>query len=78
MGKDVIKSEDYCFSKTFTGLCPGWINAPSTLQPAHKYHGRNVVAMRKEDGSFICCLIDEKKANTFRLPENTYIVPGWK
>ncbi len=70
--------EEYTFSKTFTGLCPAWINAPSTLQPAHKWHGKNVVAIHEKNGGFRCCCIDEEKPSTFSVPENTDIVPGWK
>ena len=62
----------------FTGLLPAWIDAPSTLQPAHKWHGRNVVAVHEKNGGFRCCLIDEKVPFTFHLPENTGLVSGWK
>ncbi len=64
--------------KTFSGLIPCWVNAPSTLQPAHKYHGKNVVIMHENNGGFRCCCIDDEKATTFHLPENTLFVEGWR
>lgn len=68
--------EDYVFDKKFTGLCPGWINAPSTLQPAHEYHGRKVIAMKEHDG-YRVYLIGDETARTIHLPEGTQIVAGW-
>ena len=62
----------------FTGLIPAWIDAPSKLQPAHKWHGRNVVAVHEKNGGFRVCLIDEEVPYTFHLSENTHLVPGWK
>ena len=61
----------------FTGLLCAWVNQPSINQPAHKYHGRNVVAYHEKNGGFRCCLIDEPTAATFHLPENT-LSAGWK
>ena len=71
------KDEEYSFSGKFSGLCPAWINAPSTLQPAHKYHGKNVVAIHEKTGGFRCCCIDDEVPSTFHVPENTELVPGW-
>lgn len=69
---------DYNFSNKFTGLCPCWVNAPSTIQPAHKWHGKNIVAVHETDGGFRCCCVDDIKPITFHLPENTELVPGWR
>lgn len=69
--------EEYDTSK-FTGLFPAWIDAPSTLQPAHKWHGRNVVAIHEKKGGFRCCCVDDKVPSTFHLPEDTHLVSGWK
>ena len=64
--------------RTFSGLIPCWVNAPSELQPAHKYHGKNAVIMHENNGGFMCCFIDDKKATTVHLPENTFFVEGWR
>lgn len=69
--------EQYSIGRTFMGLIPCWVNAPSTLQPAHKYHGRNAVIMHENNGGFRCCFIDDEKATTVHLPENTGFVEGW-
>lgn len=70
--------EKYKVGKYFTGLIPCWVNAPSTLQPAHNYHGKNIVAIHLKDGGYRCCCIDDKKPVTFSLPENTPLIEGWK
>lgn len=62
----------------FSGLIPCWVNAPSTLQPAHKYHGQNMVAVHFDDGGYICCPIDAEEPITIQLPENTKLEPGWR
>ena len=74
------QTEDYMLpgGKTFSGLIPCWINAPSELQPAHKYHGKNVVVMHENNGGFRCCFIDDEKATTIHLPEDTLFVEGWR
>lgn len=69
---------DYNFSNKFTGLCPCWVNAPSTLQPAHKWHGKNIVAIHLKGGGYRCCCVDNIKPITFHMPENTELVPGWR
>ena len=65
----------------FTGLLLGWVNQPSTLQPAHRYHGKNVVAVHEKSGGFRCCIIDDEIPSTIHLPEGS-ISPlgsdGWK
>lgn len=70
--------EDYVLGKCFTGLIPCWIDAPSTLQPAYKYHGKNIVAVHLKGGGYRCCIIDDITPSTFYLPENTHLVEGWK
>lgn len=70
--------EKHKVGKYFTGLIPCWVNAPSTLQPAHNYHGKNLVAIHLKDGGYRCCCIDDNKPITFTLPENTQLVEGWK
>lgn len=70
--------EKHKVGKYFTGLIPCWVNAPSTLQPAHNYHGKNIIAIHLKDGGYRCCCIDDKKPVTFSLPENTPLVEGWK
>ena len=70
--------EQYTIGKTFMGLIPCWVNAPSELQPAHKYHGKNAVIMHENNGGFRCCFIDDEKATTVHLPEDTLFVEGWK
>ena len=72
------QTEQYSIGKTFMGLIPCWVNAPSTLQPAHKYHGKNAVIMHENNGGFRCCFIDDEKATTIHLPENTGFVEGWR
>lgn len=74
------QTQEYMLSggKTFSGLIPCWVNAPSELQPAHKYHGKNVVIMHENNGGFRCVCIDDKEPVTFHLPENTLFVEGWK
>lgn len=72
------QTEQYSIGKTFMGLIPCWVNAPSTLQPAHKYHGKNAVIMHENNGGFRCCFIDDEKATTIHLPENTLFVEGWR
>lgn len=72
------QTAQYSIGKTFMGLIPCWVNAPSTLQPAHKYHGKNAVIMHESNGGFCCCFIDNEKAATVYLPENTGFVEGWR
>ena len=69
--------ENFKAGKTFTGLVPAWIDAPSTRQPAHRYHGMNVVAVRYKDGGYRCCGLFDGKPVTFDLPEDTHLVEGW-
>ncbi len=76
--KEQKPAEQYSIGKTFMGLIPCWINAPSELQPAHKYHGKNAVIMRESNGGFRCCFIDDEKATTVHLPENTLFVERWR
>ena len=64
--------------RTFSGLIPCWVNAPSELQPAHRYHGKNLVIMHENNGGFRCVCIDDEKAVTFHLPENTSFGEGWR
>ena len=73
------QNEEYMLpgGRTFSGLIPCWVNAPSTLQPAHKYHGKNLIVMHENNGGFRCCCIDNEKPVTFHLPEDTYLVEGW-
>ena len=63
--------------KTFMGLIPCWVNAPSALQPAHKHHGKNLIVMHENNGGFRCCCVDDEKPITFHLPEDTHLVEGW-
>ena len=70
--------EDWQVGKWFTGLIPCRVDAPSTLQPAHEYHGKNVVAIHLKNGGYRCCCIDDEKPKTFFLPEGTYFMEGWK
>ena len=63
--------------KTFMGLIPCWVDAPSTLQPAHKHHGKNLIVMHENNGGFRCCCVDDEKPITFHLPEDTHLVEGW-
>ena len=70
--------EDWKVSKWFTGLIPCRVDAPSTLQPAHGYHGKNIVAIHLKKGGYRCCCIDDEKPKTFFLPENTHFMEGWK
>lgn len=72
------KTGHYTIGNTFMGLIPCWVNAPSELQPAHKYHGRNAVIMHENNGGFRCCFIDDKEATTVHLPEDTLFVEGWR
>ena len=72
------QTEDYTIGKTFKGLIPCWVNAPSELQPAHKYHGKNAVIMHENNGGFRCCFIDDKKPVTVHLPEDTLFAEGWR
>lgn len=69
---------DYMVGRTFSGLIPCWVNAPSTLQAAHRYHGKNVVAVHEKSGGFCCCFIDDDRPRTIHLPENTCLVEGWR
>ena len=69
--------EEYKIGKWFTGLIPCWINAPSTLQPEHSNHGKNVVAVHLKGGGYRCCCVDDKKPITFSVAENTPFVEGW-
>lgn len=69
--------EKYKIGKWFTGLIPCWVNAPSTQQPAHDFHGKNIIAIHLKDGGYRCCCIDDKKPVTFTLTEGTPLVEGW-
>lgn len=69
--------EEYKVGKWFAGLIPCWINAPSTLQPGHSEHGKNIVAIHLKGGGYKCCCVDNKEPATFNMPENTPLVEGW-
>ena len=73
------QNEEYMLpgGKTFSGLIPCWVDAPSTLQPAHKHHGKNLIVMHENNGGFRCCCIDNEKPVTFHLPEDTHLIEGW-
>ena len=70
--------EEHKVGKWFMGLIPCWIDAPSTLQPAHQYHGKNVIAIHLKDGGYRCCCVDNKNPITFCVAEDTHLVEGWK
>ena len=70
--------EEYKVGKWFTGLIPCWVDAPSTLQPSHNYHGKNIVAIHLKDGGYRCCCVDDEVPTTFSLAEDTHLVEGWK
>lgn len=72
------QTENYTIGKTFKGLIPCWINAPSELQSAHQYHGKNVVVMHENNGGFRCVCIDDEKPVTFHLPDDVLLVEGWR
>ena len=74
---NIEQDEEYKIGKWFTGLIPCWINAPSTLQPEHRNHGKNVVAVHLKGGGYRCCCVDDKKPITFSVAENTPFVEGW-
>lgn len=76
-GEENTIDEEYKIGKWFTGLIPCWINAPSTLQPAHSYHGKNVIAIHLKGGGYKCCCIDDIKPVVFTLAENTRLEEGW-
>ena len=73
-----MNNEDYMIGSYFKGLIPCWVNAPSTFQPAHKYHGKNLVVMHENAGGFRCCCVDDETPRTFHIPEDTFLVEGWK
>lgn len=61
----------------FSGpIFPAWIDAPSTLQPAHRYHGLEVVACHLKEGGYR--VVPRNKPVSFELPEGTHLVGGWK
>lgn len=61
----------------FSGpIFPAWIDAPSTLQPAHKYHGLEVVACHLKEGGYR--VVPRNEPVSFELPEGTHLVGGWK
>lgn len=72
------QTQDYMIGRTFKGLIPCWINAPSTLSPLHKYHGKNAVVMHENNGGFRCICIDEKEPVSFHIPSGDVLVEGWK
>lgn len=61
----------------FSGpIFPAWIDAPSTLQPAHKYHGLEVAACHLKGGGYR--VVPRNEPVSFELPEGTHLVGGWK
>ena len=72
--------EDYKIGTYFSGLILAWVNQPSALQPAHRHHGKNVVAIHLKRGGFRCCCIDDDVPRTIDIPENTLSPLGghWK
>ena len=61
----------------FSGpIFPAWIDAPSGLQPAHKYHGLEVIACHLKGGGYR--VVPRNKPISFELPESTHLVGGWK
>jgi len=63
--------ENYKIGDYHSGLILAWVNQPSTLQPAHKYHGKNVVAIHLKKGGFRCCCVDDPSPITFEIPDGT-------
>ena len=75
--KTSVIDENYKAGNCFSGLIPCWVDAPSTLQFGHAYHGKNVVAIHYKNGGYRCCCVDDEKPITFNLPEGTHLVEGW-
>lgn len=55
-----------------------WINQPSTLQPAHKWHGLNVLAVRETDNPEMArVFFTSGDVISARIPANS-LSKGWK
>ncbi len=52
-----------------------WINQPSTLQPLHKLHGKNVLAIRESQGWYTIYFLDGDVISQI-APLNT-LSNGW-
>jgi hypothetical protein len=52
-----------------------WINAPSTLQPVHKWHGARVLADKKPD-SMVTVYFTEGPTISAIIPSR-YLAEGW-
>jgi hypothetical protein len=54
-----------------------WINAPSTLQPVHHWHGRNVIVDRSDsDGMCVTVYFIEGPIVSAMIPA-LYLSKGW-
>lgn len=55
-----------------------WINAPSTLQPVHHWHGRNVIVDRGDrDGVCVTVYFTEGQIISAMIP-SMYLAKGYK
>jgi hypothetical protein len=70
---------EFKIGKWFSGpIFPAWINAPSTLQSAHNFHGKNVVACHLKEGGFRIIYSENGKPVSAILTEDAPLVEGWK
>jgi hypothetical protein len=54
-----------------------WINQPSTLQPCHYMHGRNVLALENPPYEFVTVYFVEGPTISARIPKLA-LSPGWR
>ncbi len=53
-----------------------WINAPSTLQPVHHMHGKNVIAEKTDDKMVTVYFVDGDTISA-RIPA-IFLADGWR
>lgn len=70
-----VNSEGY-WLKTLQPLKPMWVNQPSSLQPFHKYNGREVWALVAGEHTCVC-FIDGDEAGTCCEAWPEWLSDGW-
>lgn len=61
----------------YRGMRRMWIDQPSTLQPHHRYHGRNVLAAPKnDDAAYVIIYLTQGPVVSFEVPESA-LSRGW-
>jgi hypothetical protein len=77
---DIYKNSATLLNMKETKMARYWVNQPSSLQPAHDYHGQNVIApenMNDIDGPSVAVYFQNGPAISAIFPKLS-LSRGWK